>query len=83
MQIDKLKAVFTYLIATIILVGGGIMLYLIRLDPPESGSATLSLAIVGFMGAAVQFIFSSESATRATRAAQASTAAGASSASGT
>ena len=77
MQADKLKLLFTYLIALLLIVGGGAMLYAIRLDPTESGSATLSLAIVGFIGAAVQFVFSSESATRATRAAQASSSQGA------
>jgi len=69
---DKVKMLFTYLIALLLIVGGGIMLYAIRLDPTDTGSATLSLAIVGFIGAAVQFVFSSESATRATRAAQSS-----------
>ena len=56
---------------------GGLMLYGIRLDPPDSGSATLSLAIVGFIGAAVQWAFGREVATQATRAAQSSSAAGA------
>jgi len=77
MQADKVKMLFTYLIALIIIIGGGAMLYAIRLDPADTGSATLSLAIVGFIGAAVQFVFSSESATRATRAAQASASQGA------
>lgn len=72
MKTDQIKMLFTYLIALLLIVGGGLMLYLIRLDPQDSGSATLSLAIVGFIGAAVQFVFSSESATRATRAAQSS-----------
>jgi hypothetical protein len=77
MQSDKLKLLFTYLTALLLIVGGGAMLFAIRLDPADSGSATLSLAIVGFIGAAVQFVFSSESATRATRAAQASSSQGA------
>jgi hypothetical protein len=79
-QTDQIKMIFTYLVAMILIVGGGLMLYAIRLDPPESGSATLSLAVVGLIGAAVQFVFSSESATRATRAAQSSAAGGASAA---
>lgn len=74
---DTIKLVFTYLIALVLIVGGGLMLYAMRLDPPESGSATLSLAIVGFIGSAVTFVFSAEVATRATRAAQASSASGA------
>lgn len=67
---DTIKLFFTYAIALITIVGGGLMLYLIRLDPPESGSATLSLAIVGFIGLALGFVFNRESATQATRAAQ-------------
>ena len=77
MQADKVKMLFTYLIALILIVGGGVMLYAIRLDPADSGATTLSLAIVGFIGAAVQFVFSAESATRATRAAQSSSTQGA------
>jgi hypothetical protein len=69
---ENLKLVFTYVIALIIIVGGGIMLYNIRLDPPESGSATLSLAIAGFIGGAITYVFNREAATQATRAAQAS-----------
>jgi hypothetical protein len=71
---DTIKLGFTYTIALVTIVGGGIMLYAIRLDPPESGSATLSLAIVGFIGLALGFVFNRESATQATRAAQSSAA---------
>ena len=76
MNADTIKLWFTYIIALVTIIGGGIMLYLIRLDPPQSGSGTLSLAIVGFMGLALGFVFNRESATQATRAAQSSTAAG-------
>ena len=72
MEADKIKLLFTYVIAGVIVVGGGLMLYAIRLDPPESQSATLSLAIAGFIGAAIAFVFGQESATRASRAADAS-----------
>ncbi len=72
MSADLVKLIFTYLLALLIVVGGGLILYLIRLDPPESGSATLSLAIAGFMGAAIQFVFNKESTTQATRAAESS-----------
>jgi class 3 adenylate cyclase len=74
---DLVKLFFSYLIALVLIVGGGLMLYSIRLDPSDSGSATLSLAIVGFIGSAVTFVFSAEVATRATRAAQSSAASGA------
>lgn len=70
MQVDTMKLLFTYILALVIVVGGGLMLFAIRLDPPESGSATLSLAIAGFMGGAITFVFGAEASTRATRAAQ-------------
>ncbi len=79
---DSIKLGFTYTIAAIVIVGGGLMLYAIRLDPPESNSQNLSLLIAGFIGAAIAFVFNRESATQATRAAQSSSAAGASQANG-
>ena len=69
---DNLKLIFTYILTLVVVIGGGIMLYNIRLDPPETGSATLSLAIVGFIGLALGWAFNRESATQATRAAQSS-----------
>jgi hypothetical protein len=72
MKADDIKLWFTYLLALIVIVGGGLMLYVTRLDPPDSGSANLQLVIAGFIGAAIQFVFGQESATRATRAAQSS-----------
>ena len=69
MQTDTIKLIFTYVIAFVIIVGGGAMLFLTRLDPPES-SANLQLVLAGFMGAAITFVFSAESSTRATRAAE-------------
>ena len=80
-QTDTIKLLFTYTIAAIIIVGGGLMLYGTRLDPPAT-SGQLQLVISGFMGAAIAWVFSSESSTRATRAAQSSTAVGASAAGG-
>lgn len=74
MQADTLKLLFTYILALIVVLGGGVMLFAIRLDPPESGSATLSLAIVGFIGLALGWAFNREAATQATRAAQSSAA---------
>jgi hypothetical protein len=73
---DNIKLLFSYLLALIVVVGGGLMLYAIRLDPTESGSETLSLAVVGFIGLALGFVFNRESATQATRASQSSNAAG-------
>lgn len=75
METDKIKLIFVYSIAAIIIIGGGAMLFAMRNDPPGSQSATLSLAIVAIIGTAVAFLFNSESATRATRASERATAA--------
>lgn len=77
MQADTIKLLFTYTIAAVVIIGGGLILYLTRLDPPDSNSQNISLLIAGFIGAAVTFVFNRESATQATRAAQSSSAAGA------
>lgn len=69
---DTVKLLFTYGIAAVVIIGGGVMLYAIRLDPPDSNSANLSLLIAGFIGGAIGFVFNRESATQATRAAQSS-----------
>ena len=71
---DNLKLIFTYIIVLVVVVGGGAMLYAIR---GSEGSETLSLAIVGFIGLALGFVFNKESATQATRAAQSSSSQGA------
>jgi hypothetical protein len=63
-KIDTLRALFTYLTALLVIVGGGAFLYYTRLDPDPS---QLQLVVSGFMGAAVGWVFSSESATRASR----------------
>ena len=76
MQADKVKLIFTYGIAAVVIIGGGAMLYGMRLDPPDSNSQNLSLLIAGFIGSAITFVFNRESATQATRAAQSSNAQG-------
>jgi hypothetical protein len=80
---DNLKLIFTYSIALILIVGGLVMLYAIRLDPKDSASTSYGLLIAGFIGSAVTFVFQREAATQATRAAQSSNAAGVASATGT
>jgi len=67
-QADTIKLIFTYLIALVVIVGGGLMLYATRLDV----NTDLALVLAGFIGSALTFVFGAESATRATRAAQAS-----------
>ena len=66
MQSDSIKLISTYLIALVVIVGGGAMLYLTRLDADPS----LSLVLAGFIGAAITFVFGQESATRAVRSYQ-------------
>ena len=57
MRSDAIKLVFTYSIAVIVIVGGGVMLYF---TPDDN----LQLVVAGFIGAAISFVFNSESATR-------------------
>jgi len=66
MQADTVKLWWTYLIATVVVAGGGVMLYLTRLDPQPG----LSLVVAGFIGSALTFVFGAESATRASRASE-------------
>lgn len=68
MQTDTIKLLFTYVIALVVIIGGGAMLYFTQ-------DGDLRLVVAGFMGAAITFVFNRESATQATRAAQSSAAA--------
>lgn len=70
MQSDNIKLIFTYTIATILIIGGGLMLYLTRLDPPETSSG-LNLIVAGFVGSAVTFVFGDQANTRGQRSFQA------------
>jgi hypothetical protein len=72
---DNIKVLFTYALAFVVVVGGGLMLYATRLDPPESASQDYGLLVAGFIGIALQYVFNRESATQATRLAQSSFAA--------
>ena len=65
MNADTLKLWFTYIIALVVIVGGGLMLYF-------ADDTDLRLVVAGFIGAAITFVFNRESATQATRAAQSS-----------
>jgi hypothetical protein len=66
MGIDTIKIAFTYGIALVILVGGLLILWGARLDPPGT-SDDLSLAIIGFMGVALNFVFMRETASNSAR----------------
>lgn len=68
MGIDTIKVLYTYTIATVLILGGLIFLYFSRNDPPGGQAATLVPVVTGFIGAAVQFVFNRE--TQAATAAQ-------------
>jgi hypothetical protein len=76
MQVETVKALFTYLIALVIIIGGGFMLFYTRLDPPESNSQNLALVIAGFIGAATQFVFNRETQIQTAHQSERATAAG-------
>lgn len=75
MQTDTIKVLFTYVIATILIVGGLIFLYLTTND-------TLIPLVAGFVGAAIQFVFNRETQTQTARQVERSQAQGAAAASG-
>ena len=70
MKADDIKLWFSYGLASVVIIGGGLMLYASRLE----SNTDFALLIAGFIGAAISFVFHRESATQATRAAQASAA---------
>lgn len=58
MTIDTLRAVATYLIAILVLIGGFYALVLYEYDLEE----LVKGAIIGFMSAAISFVFTQETA---------------------
>jgi hypothetical protein len=69
--VDTIRALFTYLIATIVVVGGGALLYVAR----DATAGDLRVVIAGFMGSALTFVFGQEVQTRTARQAASQTAA--------
>jgi hypothetical protein len=67
MQANTVKLIFTYVVVLVILVGGGLFLYLTRLDPNPDQLARGG--ILAAIVASTQFVFNHETATRATIAA--------------
>lgn len=62
--VDTIRAVFTYIIALLVVVGGGFVIFFSRNDP----SSTDTVAIMaGFVGSALTFVFGSEVQTRTAR----------------
>lgn len=66
MQTDTIKLIFVYSMASVVVVGGGAMLFISR----GEASTDFALVISGFVGAAIQFLFGQEAATRAVRSYQ-------------
>ena len=62
--VDTIRAVFTYVIALVVVIGGGATIYLSRGD---AASADTVAIMAGFIGAALAFVFSSETQTRTAR----------------
>jgi hypothetical protein len=62
--VDTIRALFTYATSLVIVVGGGAIIYAARSDP---ASADVVAIVAGFMGAALTFLFSSETQTRTAR----------------
>jgi hypothetical protein len=67
MQIDTIKILYTYTIATIMIVGGLFIIYNTRLDPATADIQGLRLLMAGFIGGATQFVFNRETQTSTAR----------------
>ena len=63
MQTDQIKLWFTYVLATVVIVGGGVMLFVSR----NESNSDFQLLVAGFIGGAIGFVFNAESSTRAVR----------------
>lgn len=63
---DTIKLIYTYTIATILIIGGLFILYQARLDPPDQVS-DLKLIVSGFVGAAITFVFTKDTQTATAR----------------
>lgn len=72
--VDTIRALFTYATALVIIVGGGAVIFVARADP---ASADVVAIVSGFMGAALTFLFSSETQTRTARQTQTASESGA------
>lgn len=72
LSIDTIRALFTYGICAVVVVGGGWLLFVTR---QEVLSTDLRIMIAGFIGSALTFAFGQEVQTRTARQAASSTAA--------
>ncbi len=72
LSIDTIRALFTYTLAILVVVGGGALLFATRGD---ASADDLRVMVAGFIGSALTFAFGSEVQTRTARQAAAATAA--------
>lgn len=72
--VDTIRAVFTYLIALVVVIGGGLILYLSKTDP---SAGDFRAVVAGFIAAAITFVFQQETQTRTARQSVASSTNGA------
>lgn len=70
LQVDNVRAIFTYLIALITVVGGGYIIFVSRLQPESSDTVAI---VAGFVGLALQFAFGAEIQARTARQAASAT----------
>ena len=60
-KIDTIKALYTYTIAAVVVIGGGSALVFLTLE------SNVSVVVAGFIGSALTFLFGTETATRTAR----------------
>lgn len=70
MAIDTIRAIFTYVLALVVVAGGFAIIYATRSDP---GATDTRLMVAGFIGSALTFAFSTEVQTRTARQSAAAT----------
>ena len=64
-MIDRIRLLYTYTIALVVIVGGLFIIYQTRLDPADADVQGLRLLLSGFVGSALTFVFGRESASSA------------------
>jgi hypothetical protein len=72
-NVDTIKALFVYGIASAVVIGGGIMLFISRGDP---GISDLQVVVAGFIGSSLTFVYGQEVQTRTARQSSAQVASG-------
>lgn len=59
---DKIRLIYVYTIALVVIVGGLYIIYETRLDPPAADVQGMRLLLAGFIGSALTFVFGRETA---------------------